>query len=544
MTTHHQYIIKFFCIALFMIGSITIGWAQSDLDSSRIRSLQIILPYLTQMETMKEAIRKDTATFIGMRFFLDIDQKWLQQARFGTSVPTSWTGHRKGNSADAAIDVFPEYAHYNGKLCKVLAFFDRQDVAVMLLNVPGKQTIIVLNRGKELLNPNGVSVNMSLFAISDDQPIVKKRPAMAKKPTLKGISSKIQGEFITTERQTIVGIWRTKPLLVLKDSVISVLDRDWKVYTANEILVPGETSETMHRILAFDQSGTPAYFTLRKIGSNWRLTIKLEQSDKLGQDFFQFQVQNRAKHLRHRYIRFAFQCAFVVLIWFAVKAGFENQKLSEQRDRANLALSGLRARLNPHFLFNTLGSIQDLIDQQKYDSVNCYFSEMALLMRYVVDSAAQEYVPLKDELEALRKYCTLEALRTPFDFSIQVDPQVDLENVEIPTMLLQPFVENAILHGLRPSNGLKNLTIKVEQRSPQLLNIAIEDSGIGIEEAQRRQQNRDPDPKRGHQGMTMTNQRIDWLNVGKSEKIALHIQDRNQISPAHTGTLVQLSIPL
>ena len=121
---------------------------------------------------------------------------------------------------------------------------------------------------------------------------------------------------------------------------------------------------------------------------------------------------------------------------------------------------------------------------------------------------------------------------------------VDLENVEIPTMLLQPFVENAILHGLRPSNGPKNLRIKVEQHSHQMLNIAIEDSGIGIEEAQRCQQNRDPDPKRGHQGMAMTNQRIDWLNVGKSEKIALHIQDRNQISPTHTGTLVQLSIPL
>ena len=159
-----------------------------------------------------------------------------------------------------------------------------------------------------------------------------------------------------------------------------------------------------------------------------------------------------------------------------------------------------------------------------------------------MDSAAHEFVLLKDELEALRKYCCLEALRTPFDFSIQVDPLVDQENVEIPTMLLQPFVENAILHGLRPSHGPKNLCIKVEQRSPQLLNIAIEDSGIGIEEALRRQQNRDPN--RGHQGMAMTNQRIDWLNVGKSEKIALHIQDRNQISPTHTGTLVQLSIPL
>ena len=74
------------------------------------------------------------------------------------------------------------------------------------------------------------------------------------------------------------------------------------------------------------------------------------------------------------------------------------------------------------------------------------------------------------------------------------------------------------------------------------LYITILDSGIGIEESQRRNQGQDSN--RGHQGMAMTNQRIDWLNVGKSEKIALHIQDRNQISPTHTGTLVQLSIPL
>lgn len=517
--------------------------AKTNLDSLRKASIHSILPYLEQIEPLREAVRNDSMTFIGMRFMLRMDNNWLQNAQFSTSVTPEWRGFRKNAAQKDPLDLFADYAQFRGKLGKVTSFFHRGDIAVVVLDIPGSYTVIILNRAPKQLNPAGASINMSMFVLREDRPIEVQKPESFYLPTQQKMPKDAQGEYIPAEYNSLKEILRNPPTLIVEDSTINALGRKWKIHTAGIIDAPNGGNKKVYRAMAFDQSGKAGYFTI-ELGSLVQINLLLEQSDKLGRDAYQFKVKLKSKMLNREYLFMLFKGLFVVLLGFSGFSFFQNRKLSFQRDRASLALTGLRSRLNPHFLFNTLGSIQDLIHEKQFDAVNRYFTEMAQLMRYVVDSAAHEFVLLKDELEALRKYCCLEALRTPFDFSIQVDPLVDQQNVEIPTMLLQPFVENAILHGLRPSNGSKNLCIKVEQHSPQLLNIAIEDSGIGIEEAQRRQQNRDPDPNRGHQGMAMTNQRIDWLNVGKSEKIALHIQDRNQISPTHTGTLVQLSIPL
>ncbi len=517
--------------------------AKTNLDSLRKASIQSILPYLEQIEPLREAVRKDSMTFIGMRFMLRMNKNWLQNAQFATSVAPEWRGFRKDATQKDPLDLFADYALFDGKLGKVTSFFHQGDVAVVLLNIPGSFTMIILNRGSEQFNPDGASVNMSMYALREDRPIEVKKPKSFYQPTQQKMPKEAHGEYVPAEYNSLKEILRNPPALIVKDSTIKALGRKWKIHTAGIIDAPDGENQKVYRAMAFDQSGKAGYFTI-ELGSLVQINLLLEQSDKLGRNAYQFKVKLKSKMLNQEYLFLFFKGLFVLLLGFSGFSFFQNRKLSLQRDRASLALTGLRSRLNPHFLFNTLGSIQDLIHEKQFDAVNRYFSEMAQLMRYVVDSAAHEFLLLKDELEALRKYCCLEALRSPFDFSIQVDPLVDLENVEIPTMLLQPFVENAILHGLRPSHGPKNLSVKVEQRSPELLYIAIEDSGIGIDEAQRRQQNRDPDPNRGHQGMAMTNQRIDWLNVGKSNKIALHIQDRNQISPSHTGTLVQLSIPL
>lgn len=525
-----------FCTTLAMNAA-----AKTNLDSLRKASIQSALPYLEQIEPLGKIIRKDSMTFIGMRFMLRMDQNWLQNAQFATSVTPEWRGLRKDATQDGPLDLFADYAHFDGKLGKVTSFFHQGDVAVVLLDIPESFTLIILNRAPQQLNPGGASVNMSMFALREDRPIEVKKPKSFYLPTQRKMPKEAQGEYVPAEYNSLKEILRNPPALVVKDSTIKALGRKWKIHTAGIIDAPDGENKKIYRAMAFDQSGKAGYFTI-ELGTLVQINLLLEQSDKLGRNAYQFKVKLKSKMLNQEYLFLFFKGLFVVLLGFSGFSFFQNRKLSLQRDRASLALTSLRSRLNPHFLFNTLGSIQDLIHEKQFDTANRYFNEMAQLMRYVVDSAAHEFVLLKDELEALRKYCCLEALRSPFDFSIQVDPLVDQENVEIPTMLLQPFVENAILHGLRPSNGPKNLCIKVEQPSHQLLNIAIEDSGIGIQEAQRRQQNRDP--KRGHQGLAMTNQRIDWLNVGKSMKIALHIQDRNQISPAHTGTLVQLSIPL
>ena len=218
------------------------------------------------------------------------------------------------------------------------------------------------------------------------------------------------------------------------------------------------------------------------------------------------------------------------------------KKLQRAQFRTHLALNGLRAQLNPHFLFNSLASIQDLVNEDNKVAANRYFAEIARLLRYVVDSSKYAYMPLVQELEALEKYCSLEALRTPFQYSFDISKDIDQNNTEIPTMLLQPFVENAILHGLRPGTDPKELRIRLWPESGNRIGVMVEDNGIGIEEGQRRGQKLQD--TREHQGLANTQQRIDLLNEVKKEKITLQISDRSHPKPGQTGTLVQLSIPL
>ena len=543
MTTLYQHLAPFIVVPILLsIASFNAGWAYSTLTPQRTEAIEDILPYFSQIDALMQTSSKDSAAAIELSCLKNLDKNWLQQAQFTTVAALPWRGYHRGSNAGNTIDVFAEYAYYKGKFCKIASFFHRQDVALMLLDVPGKPTVIVLNRAAAVFNSKGVSSNMQLFSLSNTHPVPPKRSAMSRAVTQELIPDWIQGEYISTERKSIVEIWRTPAPVILRDSMIKMLDRSWKLYTVHEIPVPGETKATMYRMLAFNRAGQPAYFTLRRVGGYWRLRLNLEQSDKLGQDFYELRLHAKAQHLNGRYVGFAIQSFFLLNIVFGLYSLNKSRKLTRQRDHANLALTGLRARLNPHFLFNTLGSIQDLLNQQDFVAANRYFSEMAQLLRYVVDAAAHERVLLKDELDALNKYCSLEALRTPFEYSFEVNPKVDLENTEIPSMLLQPFVENAILHGLRPGDQPKQLKLKVTLDRSDHLIIVILDSGIGIEESRRR--NYLKEPKRSHQGMALTDQRIDWLNVGKTDLIELEIQDRRRISPDQTGTKVRLSIPL
>ena len=141
----------------------------------------------------------------------------------------------------------------------------------------------------------------------------------------------------------------------------------------------------------------------------------------------------------------------------------------------------LRAAMNPHFLFNTLNSIQFFI--MKNDQLNAinYLSTFSKLIRCILNNAVNSKIRLKDELDQLKYYVQLELLRfdNKFQFKINIDPNLDVDEIEIPSMLIQPYIENAILHGLynkRDEEGILSLTIKeVNER----VLFEIEDNGVG-----------------------------------------------------------------
>ena len=218
--------------------------------------------------------------------------------------------------------------------------------------------------------------------------------------------------------------------------------------------------------------------------------------------------------------------------------------LSEQRERrkrrmTELELKGIRSQMNPHFLFNALSSIQNLIRNKKLVNADQYLTRFAGLVRKILRNSEREFITLSEELEAIEQYCGLEALRAPFNYSIIVEETIDVHNTYIPGMLIQPIVENAILHGLMPKAGDRELLINIS-RSNQGLACEIIDNGIGIEAA--KEQKRHHAIERKSYGITLVQNRLQLL--GKNvEDTFLSIKDRSALDSKTTGTIVQFIMP-
>jgi hypothetical protein len=151
----------------------------------------------------------------------------------------------------------------------------------------------------------------------------------------------------------------------------------------------------------------------------------------------------------------------VFAIWkWRVRQRFRREQ--QQRRLRELELTAIRSQMNPHFLFNSLNSVQNLVQQNKGREAHLYLSDFAGLIRKVLQNSEKEEVSLAEELEMTEQYLNLEKLRFDFDFSISVEQGIDINNTMVPSMLLQPFAENAVIHGLQ--NKPENRKLKIEVR--------------------------------------------------------------------------------
>jgi hypothetical protein len=216
-----------------------------------------------------------------------------------------------------------------------------------------------------------------------------------------------------------------------------------------------------------------------------------------------------------------------------------NRRNRRQRQQAQLALRGIRAQLNPHFLFNALASIQSLVNRNDQEGANRYLSGFSKLLRHTLYHSEQDYMSLEEELAHLRQYCELEALRSPFEYTFNVAENLDVFNTEVPSMLLQPYVENAILHGLREHPGQPKLEVWIHQQGKNL-RCEISDNGQGIKASQEQKSPSDFAPKL--HGMSLSAERIRLLNLRLRKKITLEVVDRQQ-SENQPGTRIIINIP-
>ncbi len=202
----------------------------------------------------------------------------------------------------------------------------------------------------------------------------------------------------------------------------------------------------------------------------------------------------------------------------------------------------LRSQMNPHFIFNALSAIQVFVLENDIEKSTRFLSDFAKLMRQVLRSTNEDYISLEDEKSILNYYLELQRLRfmSPFEFSIHVDETLHSCRTMIPPMITQPFVENAIEHGIRPLGGEGKVDITFRHSGSQMI-VEVEDNGIGIEKSKEMNKS-----GRGHESMAIdiTRERLEVIRRDSGGKVGLEIIDKKQVNPFDKGTLVRIIFPL
>ena len=215
---------------------------------------------------------------------------------------------------------------------------------------------------------------------------------------------------------------------------------------------------------------------------------------------------------------------------------FKNNK--QQRLNNNiLALKSMRSQMNPHFIFNALNSVNSFIAVNDERSANRYLSEFSTLMRAVLENSDEDFIPLQKEIELLSLYVKLEYNRfqDKFDYTLEVSEAISLEKYTIPPMLLQPYIENAIWHGLRYKKEKGHLSISFKKHNNESVLITIEDNGVGRKQSMAMKT--DNQRKQKSKGMSTIANRIAILNTMYPDKIKVALSSLNA---DETGTRVQL----
>lgn len=229
-----------------------------------------------------------------------------------------------------------------------------------------------------------------------------------------------------------------------------------------------------------------------------------------------------------------------------IRAKAENEKqeaqlatLRHEREAIKAQLKSLRLQMNPHFLFNSLNSIQQMILSGEDRNATRYLSKFSRLLRMVLLHSDKENISLKEELETLNLYVELEFLRfkESFHYDITCDEKIDREEIKIPVMLIQPFVENAIWHGLLHKQGTRSLKIEFLEDADESMVCVIEDNGIGREAAAKIKN--DLHTKKG---ITVAMERLKTLRMHHDLKNKLQIDDIKDERGNAAGTRVVLRL--
>ncbi len=284
-----------------------------------------------------------------------------------------------------------------------------------------------------------------------------------------------------------------------------------------------------------------------------RLTEKRRYEDRLEkltiqqlEEKLSFQEQNRNLWFGLTVITLLLVGAGMIVMVYQSKQKYKfKQREAEYQQRiAQTEISALRAQMNPHFIFNCLNSIQYYAARNEADTASDYLTKFSRLIRLVLENSRSEKVTLTNELETLRLYIEMEAMRfqQKVRYQIQIAPSIDTDVIQIPPLLLQPFVENAIWHGLMHKEEGGNVSITVTQPQDSHLQVIICDDGVGRAKAAEFKSK--SATKQKSFGMKVTAQRIELINQIYHTHTHIQIEDIINAQGEAKGTKVIVNIPL
>lgn len=233
---------------------------------------------------------------------------------------------------------------------------------------------------------------------------------------------------------------------------------------------------------------------------------------------------------------------FIITVVIYYRENRIKEKNNIRIQKYELTHKALSAQMNPHFIYNALGSIQSIIIANDTKKAIKYVASFANLMRRVLNSSDHLFVPLITEIATLEEYIKLEKLRfrQEFDFEWDIDPAIDKNIIQLPSMLLQPFIENAIVHGIRPAKHQGIIEVIIRKVSEDTLRIFINDNGVGRTKSIRKNA---ASPLHKSKGLKIVQKRLQLYSLLFGNNFYFQIQDLFDTEQQPAGTSIEIIIP-
>ncbi|MES1225130.1 MAG: histidine kinase, partial [Bacteroidota bacterium] len=347
---------------------------------------------------------------------------------------------------------------------------------------------------------------------------------------------------------------------------IYIANKYW-AYDSTHFVLPNKDNDIRFEFsgISFKSAGEMTYkYRLLGLQNEWRTTTEQQLSfPSLGSGKYSLQliaINKYGVESNPKEVSFTIEKLFWEKTWFRVMiilllAGgiwaFVTYRIRKIRHKekeqsqlnqhiAELEQKALRSQMNPHFIFNCLNSIQQFVAEKDIKGVNSFITDFSRLIRMTLDLSTYALIDMQEEIEYITTYLKVEKTRfeDQFDYRINIDPTLDLHQINLPPLLLQPYIENSIRHGIKykpEGDGL--IQINVEKRDSSVL-ISIEDNGIGREAAKK--YNSRYHIQYQSKGMTINEDRIKILNNFSEKKIQFNITDLYNSEKEAVGTRVDI----